>query len=159
EELYDRLVQCANQRALKLQESVQLLQFTRERGDVDRWLAAREAMLASSDIGKNRDEADALLKRHIDFINELAANQSRMQDLEGIAAQRITEGHSEAAQFDEARSALITRWTELVTRAQDRERELNAAQVLHTLMQEFVETGEWIVSKFRLLSVAATDSQ
>jgi len=150
EDAYQDLVSLATRRAALLGEAVQLLQFSRERGDIERWLTGREQLLASTDIGRSREEADALMKRHIEFITDLAANQARMQELEATAAQRIAAGHSQTVVFEEARVALLSRWAAMVTRATDRERELLSAQTMHTLLQDFAEAQEWVQRRLPL---------
>ena len=151
ESQYVALATATTQRALYLKYSVQLLQFSRERSEMDRWLLHRESHLLSTDIGKSRDEVDAILKRHVTFVNDLFTNQSRVQVLGETAVMRIQEGHNGATFFREARDALLDHWASIVERANDREAYLKTAQVFHSLMQDMEESKEWILSKNTVL--------
>lgn len=84
-------------KARRLAEAQQLVTFRREADEVDAFIQARLPTAADTDVGKDLEHVEVLLKKLEDFANDLAANEPRVDAVNENAVQLIAEGHPETA--------------------------------------------------------------
>jgi spectrin alpha len=95
-----RLLQKADQRRGKLEDSLQAHQYLADAAEAESWMREKEPIIASPDLGKDEDSTEALLKKHEALMSDLEAFRSTVQKLGDQAAScrlkelRVSDGTS-----------------------------------------------------------------
>lgn len=121
EELYATLLDLANERQGKLDENLKLFQFSREVQDLESWIADRELVASSEDIGQDFDNIQMLEERFDRFADETRAiGAERVETVNATADQLIGTGHVDAPQIAEWKGNLNDSWENLLELLQTR---------------------------------------
>lgn len=142
-----QLLQLTSTRRQALEESVKLHQFEMQCAALESWMAERESIARSCELGADVLETESLIKRHDDFGKYLTANGSRLEALQTIAIQREEESHSNAEQFLATVVALRCRWAALEQSSANRGALLLERREVVSFLQEVCDTSEWIAQK------------
>ena len=130
EDLHVRLKELATERQGKLDENLKLHQFSREVQDLESWIADRQLVAGSQDIGQDFDNVQMLEERFDRFADETRAiGTERVQTVNAVADQLIGTGHSDAALIAEWKNQLNESWEDLLELLQTRR------EVMNTIMK------------------------
>lgn len=80
-ENWAKLLQKADQRRGKLEDSLQAHQYLADAAEAESWMREKEPIIASDDLGKDEDSTEALLKKHEALMSDLEAFKSTVQRL------------------------------------------------------------------------------
>lgn len=152
-ELYTRLKDLADERQGKLDENLKLFQFNREIQDLESWIADREFVAGSQDIGQDFDQIQMLEERFDVFAEETRnVGTERVETVNAVADQLIGTGHSDATVIAEWKKGLNEAWENLLEMLNTRKEYLLAAHEYHRFFHEAKETLVMIKDKAKNLT-------
>eukprot|EP00118_Oscarella_pearsei_P025242 m.307813 g.307813 ORF g.307813 m.307813 type:complete len:2422 (+) comp42859_c0_seq1:216-7481(+) len=149
---YERLRKSADGRRVKLQESVKRHQLSREVNELESWINEKEAVASSDELGKDLEHVEVLKKKFDDFQKDLAANETRVHEVNAMAGRLLDEGHSEAPAIMQQTENLNSRWQTLQDLAEDRKGNLDGAHEIQQFNRDADETKAWISEKDAAMS-------
>lgn len=133
-ELYTRLKDLADERQSKLDENLKLFQFNREIQDLESWIADREFVAGSQDIGQDFDQIQMLEERFDVFAEETRnVGTERVETVNAVADQLIGTGHSDATVIAEWKKGLNEAWENLLEMLNTRKEVCNVLLLLFYL--------------------------
>ncbi|KAK7865818.1 hypothetical protein R5R35_001276 [Gryllus longicercus] len=162
EEIQDRAA-AVNKRYCSLQEPMQirrdnledallLQQFLRDVDDVMQWLAEKEPLAASTDLGNSLTAVQSLQKKHQALEAELVSHDPVVSSLASRAQKMVRAGHFEAAHIEVVSAELQEKLGHLRDLASIRRLRLLDAVESQMFYAEVNEAETWIREKYPLLS-------
>ncbi|XP_072386610.1 spectrin alpha chain isoform X2 [Diabrotica undecimpunctata] len=150
---YDRLLQLANERRTKLDETVKAYVLVREAAELAGWIKDKEMHAQVEDVGEDLEQVEVLQKKFDDFQTDLKANEVRLAEMNEIAMQLVSLDQTEAAmkirtQIDD----LNTKWTDLQKLTSERANQLGSAHEVQRFHRDVDETKDWITEKDEALN-------
>uniref|UniRef100_A0A8C2S0U0 Spectrin beta chain n=1 Tax=Capra hircus TaxID=9925 RepID=A0A8C2S0U0_CAPHI len=157
---YAGLKDMAEERRRKLENMYHLFQLKREVDDLEQWIAEKDTVASSSEMGQDFDHVTVLRDKFRDFARETGAiGQERVDNVNAVIERLIDAGHSEAATIAEWKDGLNEMWADLLELIDTRMQLLAASYDL----QRYFYTGSEILGligeKHRDLHVAFAPSQ
>lgn len=102
DKLYAGLKDLAGERRARLDEALQLFMLNREVEDLEQWIAERELVAASQELGQDYDHVTLLWERFKEFAKDTATvGGERVARANGVADELIHAGHSDSATIAE----------------------------------------------------------
>jgi len=115
ENLYSQLKDLANEKQGKLDENLKLFQCNREVEDLKSWIADREVLAGSEDIGQDFDNVQMIEERFDRFADETRnIGQERVSTVNAMCDQLVGCGHQDAAAITEWKDDLNDSWQGLL---------------------------------------------
>lgn len=137
EDLYSQLKELANEKQGKLDENLKLFQFNREVEDLKSWIADREVIASSEDIGQDFDNVQMIEERFDRFADETRnIGTERVSTVNTMCDQLIGAGHQDASLIGEWKEDLNDSWQGLLELLNTRREVLNKAHEMHRYFQE-----------------------
>uniref|UniRef100_T1HWC3 Spectrin beta chain n=1 Tax=Rhodnius prolixus TaxID=13249 RepID=T1HWC3_RHOPR len=137
DKLYAGLKDLAGERRAKLDEALQLFMLNREVDDLEQWIAEREVVAGSHELGQDYDHVTLLWERFKEFARDTeATGAERVQAVNGIADGLIAQGHSDSATIAEWKDGLIEAWQDLLELISTRTQMLEASRELHKFFHD-----------------------
>ncbi|KAL1138874.1 hypothetical protein AAG570_008936 [Ranatra chinensis] len=137
DKLYAGLKDLAGERRAKLDEALQLFMLNREVDDLEQWIAERELVAASHELGQDYDHVTLLWERFKEFARDTEATGSeRVASVNSIADSLIAAGHSDSATIAEWKDGLIEAWQDLLELIATRTQMLEASRELHKFFHD-----------------------
>uniref|UniRef100_A0A673HMK3 Spectrin beta chain n=1 Tax=Sinocyclocheilus rhinocerous TaxID=307959 RepID=A0A673HMK3_9TELE len=137
DKLYAGLKDLAEERRGKLQERLRLTQLKREVDDLEQWIAEREVVAGSHELGQDYEHVMMLRDKFREFADEL-----------------IESGHPENASVAEWKDGLNEAWADLLELIDTRTQMLAASYELHRFHQDAREALGLIREKKETLAGA-----
>ncbi|XP_072485705.1 spectrin beta chain, erythrocytic [Notamacropus eugenii] len=129
---YAGLKDMAEERKRKLENMYHLFQLKREADDLEQWIAEREVVASSQEMGQDFDHVTLLRDKFRDFARETGAiGQERVDNVNLIIERLIDAGHAEAATIAEWKDGLNEIWADLLELIDTRMQLLAASYDLH----------------------------
>lgn len=127
----------AGERRAKLDEALQLFLLNREVGDLEQWIADREVVAGSQELGQDYDHVTLLWERFKEFARDTEAiGSERVAAVNDIADQLIAAGHSDSATIAEWKDGLNEAWQDLLELIETRTQMLAASRELHKFFHD-----------------------
>ena len=115
EDLYSQLKDLASEKQSKLDENLKLFQCNREIEDLKSWIADREVIAGSEDIGQDFDNVQMLEERFDRFADETkSVGSERLSTVNAMCDQLVACGHQDAALINEWKEDLNEMWQSLL---------------------------------------------
>ena len=100
EKLYAGLKELANERRAKLDDALKLFMLNREVDDLEQWIAEREVVAGSHELGQDYDHVTLLWERFREFAKDTEMiGSERVNGVNEIADSLITSGHTGTEKF------------------------------------------------------------
>uniref|UniRef100_A0A8C2S2J0 Spectrin beta chain n=1 Tax=Capra hircus TaxID=9925 RepID=A0A8C2S2J0_CAPHI len=139
---YAGLKDMAEERRRKLENMYHLFQLKREVDDLEQWIAEKDTVASSSEMGQDFDHVTVLRDKFRDFARETGAiGQERVDNVNAVIERLIDAGHSEAATIAEWKDGLNEMWADLLELIDTRMQLLAASYDL----QRYFYTGSEIL--------------
>lgn len=152
EKHYAGLKFMAEERKRKLENMYHLFQLKRETDDLEQWIAEKELVASSQEMGQDFDHVTLLRDKFRDFARETGAiGQERVDYVNAIIDQLIDAGHSEAATIAEWKDGLNEMWADLLELIDTRMQLLATSYDLHRYFYTGTEILGLIDEKHREL--------
>ncbi|XP_035236243.1 spectrin alpha chain, non-erythrocytic 1 isoform X2 [Anguilla anguilla] len=92
EELYGALQELGDKRKDMLEKSCKKFMLFREANELQQWINEKEGALTNEEVGSDLEQVEVLQKKFDDFQKDLKANESRLRDINNVAAELESEG-------------------------------------------------------------------
>ncbi|XP_076171630.1 spectrin beta chain isoform X4 [Ptiloglossa arizonensis] len=153
DKLYAGLKDLAGERRAKLDEALQLFMLNREVDDLEQWIAERELVAGSHELGQDYDHVTLLWERFKEFARDTEAiGSERVAAVNGIADSLIATGHSDAATIAEWKDGLNEVWQDLLELIETRTQMLQASRELHKFFHDCKDVLGRILEKQNAMS-------
>lgn len=141
DKLYASLKDLALERRDKLGEVLKLYKLNREIDDLEQWIAEREVVAGSHELGQDFEHVTMLCDRFKEFAHDTEMiGQERVAAVNDICDQLIAAGHSDAATIAEWKDGINEQWTDLLELIDTRTQALAASWELHKFFHDCKET-------------------
>ncbi|KAG5853134.1 hypothetical protein ANANG_G00069860 [Anguilla anguilla] len=141
DKLYAGLKDLAEERRGRLQERLRLTQLKREVDDLEQWIAEREVVAGSHELGQDYEHVTMLRDKFREFARDTSAiGQERVDGVNALADDLIESGHPENASVAEWKDGLNDSWADLLELMDTRTQMLAASYELHRFHQDARET-------------------
>ncbi|XP_064407877.1 spectrin beta chain, non-erythrocytic 1 isoform X2 [Latimeria chalumnae] len=152
DKLYAGLKDLAEERRGKLQERLRLCQLKRDVDDLEQWIAEREVVAGSHELGQDYEHVTMLRDKFREFARDTSSiGQERVDTVNLMADDLIASGHSENATIAEWKDGLNEAWADLLELIDTRTQMLAASYELHRFYHDAKETLEQIQEKQKQL--------
>ncbi|XP_045122381.1 spectrin beta chain-like isoform X4 [Portunus trituberculatus] len=153
DKLYAGLRDLAVERRSKLDEALKLFMLNREVDDLEQWIAEREVVAGSHELGQDYDHVTMLRDRFKDFARDTETiGNERVAAVNEIADQLISAGHSDAATIAEWKDGLNESWADLLELIETRTQMLAASWELHKFFHDCKDVLSRILEKQNSIS-------
>lgn len=137
DKLYAGLKDLSGERRAKLDEALQLFLLNRDVGDLEQWIADREVVASSHELGQDYDHVTLLWERFKEFARDTESiGSERVAAVNDIADQLIAAGHSDSATIAEWKDGLNEAWQDLLELIDTRTQMLVASRELHKFFHD-----------------------
>ncbi|KAK8720528.1 hypothetical protein OTU49_013268 [Cherax quadricarinatus] len=153
DKLYAGLRDLAVERRSKLDEALKLFMLNREVDDLEQWIAEREVVAGSHELGQDYDHVSMLRDRFKEFARDTETiGTERVAAVNEIADQLISAGHSDAATIAEWKDGLNESWADLLELIETRTQMLAASWELHKFFHDCKDVLSRILEKQNSIS-------
>ncbi|XP_023198554.1 spectrin beta chain, non-erythrocytic 1-like isoform X3 [Xiphophorus maculatus] len=140
DKLYAGLKDLAEERRVRLQERLRLTQLKREVDDLEQWIAEREVVAGSHELGQDYEHVTMLRDKFREFARDTSTiGQERVDGVNALADDLIESGHPENASVAEWKDGLNEAWADLLELIDTRTQMLAASYELHRFHQDAME--------------------
>nr|XP_057942145.1 spectrin family protein isoform X1 [Doryrhamphus excisus] len=140
DKLYAGLKDLAEERRGRLQERLRLTQLKREVDDLEQWIAERELVAGSHELGQDYEHVTMLRDKFREIARDTSTiGQERVDAVNGLADDLIESGHPENASVAEWKDGLNEAWADLLELIDTRTQMLAASYELHRFHQDAME--------------------
>jgi spectrin alpha len=140
------------QKAIVLEQTHALVHYKREANELLSWIDDKNKIAGAEDLGADVETCEVLQKKFEDFNNDIAANEPRLETLNGKTAQLTAEQHPSAAVIQEQQAGVVTAWEALRLLGATRAKKLADAHEVHVFNRNVDETNGRIADKKKLLA-------
>ncbi|XP_024085304.1 spectrin alpha chain, non-erythrocytic 1 isoform X3 [Cimex lectularius] len=147
EELRRTLAAAWEDRRQKLAQAQQLQLFKQQADQVDSWLASKEAFLNNDDLGDTLASVEELIMKHEAFEKTVDSQLSRVDDVEKLGKEVLSDDHYAANVIMQILQALTTRRDKLKENTMLRRKRLQESKKLHQFLRNVYEVESWLVQK------------
>ncbi|XP_061856553.1 spectrin beta chain, erythrocytic [Colius striatus] len=129
---YAGLKEAAEERRRRLENMSHLFQLKREVEDLEQWIAERDVVASSQEMGQDLDHVTLLREKFREFARETGSvGQERVDRVNLAIEDLIDAGHAEAATMAEWKDGLNESWADLLELIDTRMQLLAASHDLH----------------------------
>ncbi|XP_030298754.1 spectrin beta chain, non-erythrocytic 1 isoform X3 [Sparus aurata] len=152
DKLYAGLKDLSEERRGKLDERLRLFQLNREVDDLEQWIAEREVVAGSHELGQDYEHVTMLQERFREFARDTGnIGQERVDGVNRQADELINSGHGDAATIAEWKDGLNEAWADLLELIDTRTQILSASYELHKFYHDAKEILNRILDKHKKL--------
>uniref|UniRef100_A0A4W5JM98 Spectrin beta chain n=1 Tax=Hucho hucho TaxID=62062 RepID=A0A4W5JM98_9TELE len=152
DKLYAGLKDLSEERRGKLDERFRLFQLNREVDDLEQWIAEREVVAGSHELGQDYEHVTMLQERFREFARDTGnIGQERVDTVNQLADELINSGHTDAATIAEWKDGLNEAWADLLELIDTRTQILAASFELHKFYHDAKEILNRILDKHKKL--------
>eukprot|EP00063_Salmo_salar_P035493 XP_014010328.1 PREDICTED: spectrin beta chain, non-erythrocytic 1 isoform X2 [Salmo salar] len=152
DKLYAGLKDLSEERRGKLDERFRLFQLNREVDDLEQWIAEREVVAGSHELGQDYEHVTMLQERFREFARDTGnIGQERVDTVNQLADELINSGHTDAATIAEWKDGLNEAWADLLELIDTRTQILVASFELHKFYHDAKEILNRILDKHKKL--------
>ncbi|XP_042637830.1 spectrin alpha chain, erythrocytic 1 [Orycteropus afer afer] len=114
---WEKLKQLAKARGLRLEESLQYLQFMENAEEEEAWISEKEAMVSRGDSGDTLAATQSLLKKYEALDNDFAVHETRVQNVCAQGEDILSKEESENKEKISAKIAALNEKTPILAKA------------------------------------------
>merc|ERR1719189_2597711 len=153
EKLYAGLKDLATERRAKLDDALKLFMLNREVDDLEQWIAEREVVAGSHELGQDYEHVTLLVERFKEFARDTEAiGNERVEAVNEIADSLISVGHTDAATIAQWKDSLNDAWADLGELIDTRNQMLEASRELHKYFHDCKDVLSRILEKQNSMS-------
>ena len=153
DKLYAGLRDLAAERRAKLDDALKLFMLNREVDDLEQWIAEREVVAGSHELGQDYEHVTLLWERFREFARDTESiGSERVAAVNEIADSLIGSGHTDAATLAQWKDALNDAWADLGELIDTRTQMLEASRELHKYFHDCKDVLGRIMEKSHSMS-------
>nr|XP_040048119.1 spectrin beta chain, non-erythrocytic 4-like isoform X4 [Gasterosteus aculeatus aculeatus]XP_040048201.1 spectrin beta chain, non-erythrocytic 4-like isoform X4 [Gasterosteus aculeatus aculeatus] len=150
--LYVSLKDLVEERKSRLEQQYWLYQLNREVDELEQWIAQREVVASSPELGQDYEHVTVLQEKFTEFASETGSvGQERVTAVNQMVDELIDYGHSDAATIAEWKDGVNEAWADLLELMETRAQMLAASHQLHKFFSDCREVLAQIEDKHRRL--------
>ncbi|KAM3874774.1 spectrin beta chain, non-erythrocytic 4 [Diretmus argenteus] len=150
--LYVSLKDLVEERKSRLEQQYWLYQLNREVDELEQWIAQREVVASSPELGQDYEHVTVLQEKFTEFASDTGSvGQERVTAVNQMVDELIDYGHAEAATIAEWKDAVNEAWADLLELMETRGQMLAASHQLHKFFSDCREVLAQIEDKHRRL--------
>ncbi|KAK7881992.1 hypothetical protein WMY93_028166 [Mugilogobius chulae] len=150
--LYVSLKDLVEERKSRLEQQYWLYQLNREVDELEQWIAQKEVVASSPELGQDYEHVTVLQEKFTAFASETGSiGQERVSAVNQMVDELIDYGHAEAATIAEWKDAVNEAWADLLELMDTRAQMLSASHQLHKFFSDCREVLNQISDKHRRL--------
>uniref|UniRef100_A0A8D3BE58 Spectrin beta chain n=1 Tax=Scophthalmus maximus TaxID=52904 RepID=A0A8D3BE58_SCOMX len=135
--LYVSLKDLVEERKSRLEQQYWLYQLNREVDELEQWIAQREVVASSPELGQDYEHVTVLQEKFTEFASETGnVGQERVTAVNQMVDELIDYGHSEAATIAEWKDGVNEAWADLLELIETRAQMLAASHQLHKFFSD-----------------------
>merc|ERR1719391_1739775 len=143
----------AKEHRLKLDDALKLFCLNREVDDLEQWIAEREVVAGSHELGQDYDHVMLLIERFREFAKDTeSVGTERVAAVNEIADSLISVGHTDAATIAQWKDSLNDAWADLLELIDTRNQMLEASRELHKYFHDCKDVLSRILEKQNSMS-------
>jgi spectrin alpha len=150
--LWELLLRKLQDKGLKLQQALQLIQFIRECDEVMFWISDKEAFVSSEEFGQDLEHVEVLQKKFDEFQKDLQNHEDRVIEVNQLGNKLLEGEHPEQETIRQRQEALNEAWERLKGLSLKRQERLFGAHEIQRFNRDADETLGWIAEKDTMLS-------
>jgi len=153
DKLYAGLKDLAAERRAKLDDALKLFMLNREVDDLEQWIAEREVIAGSHELGQDYEHVTLLIERFKEFAKDTdSIGSERLAAVNEIADSLISVGHTDAATIAQWKDSLNDAWADLGELIDTRNQMLEASRELHKYFHDCKDVLSRILEKQNSMS-------
>merc|ERR1711971_645423 len=153
DKLYAGPKDLATERRAKLDDALKLFMLNREVEDLEQWIAEREVVAGSHELGQDFEHVTLLVERFKEFSRDTESiGTERVEAVNEIADSLISVGHTDAATIATWKDALNDAWADLRELIDTRSQMLEASRELHKYFHDCKDVLSRILEKQNAMS-------
>ncbi|KAF4101711.1 hypothetical protein G5714_018143 [Onychostoma macrolepis] len=150
--LYVSLKDLSEERKSRLEQQYWLYQLNREVDELEQWIAEREVIASSTELGQDFEHVTILQEKFTEFASETGSlGQERVTAVNQMVDELIDYGHADAATIAEWKDGVNEAWADLLELMETRGQMLAASHQLHKFFSDCREVLAQIEDKQRRL--------
>ncbi|XP_052008385.1 spectrin beta chain, non-erythrocytic 4-like isoform X3 [Xyrauchen texanus] len=150
--LYVSLKDLVEERKSRLEQQYWLYQLNREVDELEQWIAEREVIASSTELGQDFEHVTILQEKFTEFATETGSlGQERVTAVNQMVDELIDYGHADAATIAEWKDGVNEAWADLLELMETRGQMLSASHQLHKFFSDCREVLSQIDDKQRRL--------
>ncbi|XP_073709486.1 spectrin beta chain, non-erythrocytic 4 isoform X2 [Misgurnus anguillicaudatus] len=150
--LYVSLKDLVEERKSRLEQQYWLYQLNREVDELEQWIAEREVIASSTELGQDFEHVTILQEKFTEFMAETGSlGQERVTAVNHMVDELIDYGHADAATIAEWKDGVNEAWADLLELMETRGQMLAASHQLHKFFSDCREVLTQIDEKQRRL--------
>uniref|UniRef100_A0A4W5NUL9 Spectrin beta, non-erythrocytic 4 n=1 Tax=Hucho hucho TaxID=62062 RepID=A0A4W5NUL9_9TELE len=150
--LYVSLKDLVEERKSRLEQQYWLYQLNREVDELEQWIAEREVVASSPELGQDFEHVTILQEKFTEFATETGSlGQERVTAVNQMVDELIDYGHADAATIAEWKDGVNEAWADLLELMETRAQMLAASHQLHKFFADCREVLAQIDDKQRRL--------
>merc|ERR1719450_930708 len=153
DKLYAGLKDLAAERRAKLDDALKLFMLNREVDDLEQWIAEREVIAGSHELGQDYEHVTLLIERFREFAKDTESiGSERLAAVNEIGDSLISVGHTDAATIAQWKDSLNDAWADLGELIDTRNQMLEASRELHKYFHDCKDVLSRILEKQNSMS-------
>ncbi|KAM6289158.1 LOW QUALITY PROTEIN: spectrin beta chain, non-erythrocytic 4-like [Aegotheles albertisi] len=159
--LYVSLKDLVEERKTKLEQQYWLYQLNREVDELEHWIAEKEVVAGSPELGQDFEHVTLLQEKFLEFASETGSvGQERIAAVNQMVDELIDYGHADAATIAEWKDGVNEAWADLLELMETRAQMLAASHELHKFFNDCKEVlGQIEEKRQRLPELAAWEGR
>ncbi|XP_054149655.1 spectrin beta chain, non-erythrocytic 4-like, partial [Melozone crissalis] len=159
--LYVSLKDLVEERKVKLEQQYWLYQLNREVDELEHWIAEKEVVAGSPELGQDFEHVTLLQEKFLEFASETGSvGQERIAAVNQMVDELIDYGHADAATIAEWKDGVNEAWADLLELMETRAQMLAASHELHKFFNDCKELlGQIEEKRRRLPELAAREGR
>ncbi|XP_068106871.1 spectrin beta chain, non-erythrocytic 4 isoform X3 [Hyperolius riggenbachi] len=159
--LYVSLKDLVEERKGRLEQQYWLFQLSREVDELEQWIAQKEVVAGSPELGQDFEHVTLLQEKFTEFVSETGnIGQERISAVNQMVDELIDYGHSDAATIAEWKDGVNEAWADLLELMETRAQMLSASHELHKFFNDCKEVLSQVEEKKRRIpEVKAQESR
>ncbi|KAL8220085.1 UNVERIFIED_CONTAM: Spectrin beta chain, non-erythrocytic 4 [Gekko kuhli] len=159
--LYVSLKDLVEERKAKLEQQYWLYQLSREVDELEHWIAEKEVVAGSPELGQDYEHVTLLQEKFTEFASETGSlGNERISTVNQMVDELIDYGHADAATIAEWKDGVNEAWADLLELMETRAQLLAASHELHKFFSDCRDVLSQIEEKKqRLPELAARESK
>lgn len=159
--LYVSLKDLVEENKAKLEQQYWLYQLNREVDELEHWIAEKEVVAGSPELGQDYEHVTLLQEKFTEFVNETGnVGNERISAVNQMVDELIDYGHVDAATIAEWKDGVNEAWADLLELMETRAQMLAASHELHKFFSDCKDVLSQIEEKkHRLPEVTAREAK
>ncbi|XP_040262099.1 spectrin beta chain, non-erythrocytic 4 [Bufo bufo] len=146
--LYVSLKDLVEERKGRLEQQYWLFQLSREVDELEQWIAEKEVVAGSPELGQDYEHVTLLQEKFTEFVSETGSiGQERISAVNQMVDELIDYGHSDAATIAEWKDGVNEAWADLLELMETRAQMLSASHELHKFFNDCKEVLSQVEEK------------